>query len=125
MTDNKLASRVSFGMLVFTALLAISFRFDAGQVVFLASSSLNWFIGLGIALGALALLLSGKTFTNRQLMAIGVLYAVIPFSFYFNPSNGINFIILQNHLGIALGLWSIASVALSMVYFQYKNKLTN
>ncbi len=116
-----MVSRISFGILIFTALLAISFRFKAGQMVFLADSSLSWLIGVGIALGALALLFAGKTFHHKQLMALGVLYAITPLSVCSNPTTGFRFIILQDHLGIALGLWAIASLAWSMFFFKTRN----
>ena len=44
------------------------------------------------------------------------------FAFYFNEAKGVDFIILQKHLGIALCLWVVAAVLFSR-YFLRKESL--
>lgn len=118
-------SRTAFGTLIFMALLALGFWFKSGNLVFLVSAAPAWLLGLGIALSALLLLFTGQKLNSRQLIAIGILYVLTPFACYSTSNNGAHFIILENHLRVALGLWAIAAIAWSMFFFQNKNQLTH
>ncbi|MBK9490896.1 MAG: hypothetical protein IPO07_20500 [Haliscomenobacter sp.] len=59
MTDHgqKIVAQSSFGLLVFSVLLALSFRFDHDGLVFLIATPWRWLIWVGMAAAALVLLM--------------------------------------------------------------------
>lgn len=103
------------GLTIFAGLLPLSFYYDGADVHFLIDSSLNWLVWSALFVGLAVLLFFGGRFNNRQLFAIGVLYACVPFAFYF-VKGAVTFIILHRHVDIAACYWIIAVIALTMSF---------
>ena len=119
--DKKIVAQSSFGLLLFSALLALSFRFDQNGLVFLIATPWRWLIWVGMAAAALVLLLGGgKLLSRSQLLAVGILYSLTPFACTFIHAQKVSFIILQGHLSLAVCNWGIAAIALSLFFFKPK-----
>ena len=118
--DKKIVAQSSFGLLLFSVLLALSFRFDQNGLVFLIATPWRWLIWVGMAAAALVLLMGGKLLSRSQLLAVGILYSLTPFACTFIHAQQVSFIILQGHLGLAVCIWAIAAIALSLFFFKPK-----
>lgn len=111
----------AFGLMIFAALFALSFRFDPTGIEFLVATPMNGWIW-GILIGATLLLLFSKTaFRKKHLFALGTLYLLVPFSFYFSQQNDLQFIILQDNVKLACWMWVIAAISWGM-YFSSENQ---
>ena len=119
--DKKIVAQSSFVLLVFSALLALSFRFDQHGLVFLVATPWRWLIWVGIAAATLTLLMGGgKLLSSSRLLAVGILYTLTPFACTFIHTQKVSFIILQGHLGLAVCIWAIAAIAFSLFFFKPK-----
>ena len=113
---KNIATKWAVGFCIFTALFALSFKFDTGSqnVTFLVEASSGWFIRL-LSAGALVVaLIFRQHFSKNELFGLSALYASVPFAFYINQaSEQIHAIFWQKDLGTSLCFWLIAAILLS------------
>jgi hypothetical protein len=89
------SSRIAVLFGIFTAIFPLTFSFSNGEISYLISSPVNvvWcFLMLGIAL--FLLIRSRRMISNKKVIALAILYVLIPLSFRFS-GNDIQFLILK------------------------------
>lgn len=93
--ETQKSSRIAVLFGIFAAIFPLTFSFSDGETSYLINSPLNvtWcFLLLGIAL--FLIMRSRKKISNKKLMALAILYILVPFSFRFSENN-IQFLILK------------------------------
>jgi len=86
---NNIATKWALGFCIFTALFALSFKFNTNSknVAFLAEGSSGWLIHL-LSIGALIIaLVFRQRFSKNELFGLSALYASVPFAFYINQAS--------------------------------------
>ena len=93
--ETQKSSRIAVLFGIFTAIFPLTFSFSDGETSYLISSPLNvaWcFLLLGIAL--FLVIRSRKTISNKKMIALAILYVLVPLTFRFSE-NGLQFLILK------------------------------
>ncbi len=93
--ETQKSSRIAVLFGIFAAIFPLTFSFSDGETSYLISSPLNvvWcFLLIGIAL--FLIIRSRRTINSKKMMALAILYVLVPFSFQFSE-NGIQFLILK------------------------------
>ncbi|MEI6680361.1 MAG: hypothetical protein WCL21_17260 [Mariniphaga sp.] len=105
--QTQKSSRIAVLFGIFAAIFPLTISFPNGEPYYLVSSPVNvvWcFLVLGIAL--FLIISSRKTISNKKVMALAILYVLIPLSFLISE-NEIQFLILKQapFLSIAMILF--------------------
>lgn len=108
-------SKLQFGLLIFVALLPLTFTFSQNEVHFLLDSSFKYVVWSAQTVILLVLLLKKSLFTKIQLWVIAVLYVFIPFTFTIS-NNEVDFLILNRYTSSIIS-WSIAGLVFSKLLF--------
>ena len=93
--ETQKSSRIAVLFGIFAAFFPLTISFSNGVISYLISSDTNvvWcFLVLGIAL--FLIIRSRKTISNKKVMALAILYLLVPLSFRFSE-NGVQFLILK------------------------------
>lgn len=102
------------GFCIFTALSALSFQFNTGEVSFLVDSSNNWIVYLLSMFALIVVILFRSQFSKNELFGLSALYATVPFAFYVNHALGQDITLFwQKDLWVSLCFWLIAAILLS------------
>ena len=109
------------GFCIFTALSALSFQFNAGEVLFLIDSSSNWIVYLLSLFAFIVVTLFSSQFSKNELFGLSALYAIVPFAFYINHASNQNITLFwQKDLWVSLCFWFIAAILLSRFLVPHK-----
>ena len=118
---NKSNSEKEYGIAIFTALLALSFKFSHEELSFLVHSGYNWVIKVFLAGTFLLLLFFVKLLPKNQKLVLGIMYVMIPFSFSFRDSAP-TFLFLNSQPLIAYSFLSISLLLLGSLFIEKKVK---
>lgn len=109
-----------FGMTIFVGLMPLVFTFSQNETALLLDTLFKYITyGCQAAL-MLLLLLNKQKLSKNQLIALTVLFMLVPFTFTFNEM-GATFLILTKYTSSVLS-WAIASIMFSKLFFIYKLK---
>lgn len=104
---NNIISTIIIAFSIFTGLSAFSFVMGDASISFMAHSRYEWIEwSLLIVIFSLVMIFS-NTLSKKQLMAMMIGYAVVPFSFLFK-NDQVHFFLLKYNTGICFGFWSVA-----------------
>lgn len=120
MTKQNSTSGLFFGMTILVGLMPLAFTFSQNGKELLLDTSFKYIVWGGQATLLLILILTKQKLSNNQLIALTVLFMLIPFTFTFTEK-GATFLILTKHTSSILS-WAIASIAFSKLFFTYKLK---
>lgn len=118
--DNKSKTSYALGVLIFIALLPLSFYANEQGFTFLIDSPYAGLIWIGFGVAGLVLGLLGNNFSANKLLAVGILYAIFPLTVYGSESRGLQFVFIAQHIEFAIGYWTLASLALSRYFLSFK-----
>ncbi len=104
---KEFVSKITLGFTIFSALLTLAFRFNHDQVSFLLDSSYKWIVWIGMTVSASILLAGRKYWRKPAFFAMGMIYGLVPFAFYFSDEQ-VRWIVLGKHREIAAVCWGIA-----------------
>lgn len=112
-----------FGGLIFAALFTLSFRFEQGQVTFLAQASGHWLVKSVSFAAIFGACFAASRLSKNQLFCLSMLYATTSFAFYFTPTQGVNFILWQKDLFVVVCLWLVAALLFSRYLMPHKQQM--
>ena len=118
--SNKSKASYTLGVLIFIALLPLSFYANAQGFTFLINSQYAWVIWIGIGVAGLVLGPWSNDLSSDKLLAMGILYSILPLTVYGGESRGLQFIFLAQHIEFAIGYWVLASLAWGRYFFSLK-----
>lgn len=120
MTKQNSTSGLLFGMTILVGLMPLAFTFSQNGTELLLDTSFKCIVWGGQATLLLLLLLTKQKLSKNQLIALTVLFMLVPFTFTFNEK-GATFLILTKYTSSILS-WAIASIVFSKLFFTYKLK---
>lgn len=100
-------AKATSGIAFFAALLPIAFSFGKGRTQFLVSSGFDWAVWAGLGISAMALLAYGRLLNKSELTGLAVLYALVPFTFYFSNGDA-RLLVLGANTAVAVACWAVA-----------------
>lgn len=115
MNTKSSTSRLLTGLAFFTAFLPLTFIFSSDSVQMWLDTSYNYIVWVVQAIALLLLLLYKIKAERKQLIAMTILFFLIPFAFSFND-NEVSFLILKHYTSSILS-WVIGIVLLSKLLF--------
>lgn len=115
MNTKSSTSRLLTGLAFFTAFLPLTFIFSSDSVQMWLDTSYNYIVWVVQAIVLLLLLLNKIKPERKQLIALAILFFLVPFVFSFND-NEISFLILKHYANSILS-WVIGIVLLSKLLF--------
>lgn len=115
MNKQNSNSGLLFGLAIFAGFLPFTFIFSNHSTQLLLDTPLQYAVWCGQAIILLLLLLTKFNPNKNKLIALTILYAVVPFTFAFN-NKGAVFFILPNTTSSVLS-WAAASIFLSKLLF--------
>ena len=107
--ETQKSSRIAVLIGIFAAFFPLTASFANGETFYLVSSPVNvvWcLLMLGIAL--FLIIRSRKTISNKKMIALAILYLLVPLSFRFSES-GVQFLILNQSPVISSAMILIGS----------------
>lgn len=107
--ESQKSSRIAVLFGIFAAIFPLTISFTNGEISYFIGSPINvvWcFLVLGIAL--FLIIRSRKTISNKKVIALAILYVLVPLSFRFSES-GIQFLILKQAPFLAVAMIVIGS----------------
>ena len=105
-------------VLIFVGLLPLTFTFSKNETQLLMETSFKYIVWGGQATILLVLLLTKHTLSKNQLIALAILFVLVPFTFTFNEK-GATYLILTKYTSSVLS-WAIASILFSKLLFTNK-----
>lgn len=118
--DKKSKASYTLGVLIFIALLPLSFYANEQGSAFLINSVYASIIWVGFGLAGLILGLLGNDLSVDKLLAVAILFAILPLTVYGSESRGLQFVFLTQHIEFAIGYWALASLAWGRYFFSFK-----
>jgi hypothetical protein len=118
MTKQNSTSGLLFGMTILVGLMPLAFTFSQNGTELLLDTSFKYIVWGGQATHFLLLLLIKQKLSKNQLIALTVLFILVPFTFSFNEK-GATFLILTKYISSILS-WAIASIVFTKLFFTYK-----
>lgn len=115
MNTKSSTSRLLTGLAFFTAFLPLTFIFSSDSVQMWLDTSYNYIVWVVQAIVLLLLLLNKIKPERKQLIALAILFFLVPFVFSFND-NEVSFLILKHYTSSILS-WVIGIVLLSKLLF--------
>ncbi|MBW7838572.1 MAG: hypothetical protein H3C36_02805 [Chitinophagaceae bacterium] len=115
MNTKSSTSRLLTGLAFFTAFLPLTFIFSSDSVQMWLDTSYNYIVWVVQAIVLLLLLLNKIKPERKQLIALAILFFLVPFVFSFND-NEVSFLILKHYASSILS-WVIGIVLLSKLLF--------
>ncbi|MCO5287690.1 MAG: hypothetical protein M9898_14880 [Chitinophagaceae bacterium] len=109
------ASRLLTGLAFFVAFLPLTFIFSSDSSRMLMDTSYSYVVWVVQAIALFLLLLYKIKAERKQLIAMTILFFLIPFAFSFND-NEVSFLILKHYTSSILS-WVIGIVLLSKLLF--------
>jgi len=107
--ETQKSSRIAVLFGIFAAIFPLTISFSNGKTFYLVSSPVNvvWcFLILGIAL--FLMIRSRKMISNKKVIALAILYVLVPLSFRFTE-NDIQFLILKQAPFLSVSMLIIGS----------------
>ena len=107
--ETQKSSRIAVLFGIFAAIFPLTISFSNGNTFYLVSSPVNvvWcFLILGIAL--FLMIRSRKMISNKKVIALAILYVLVPLSFRFTE-NDIQFLILKQAPFLSVSMLIIGS----------------
>ena len=107
--ETQKSSRIAVLFGIFAAIFPLTISFPNGEISYLISSPSNvvWcFLILGIAL--FLIIHSRKTISNKKVIALAVLYILVPLSFQFSE-NDVQFLILRQAPFLSISMIVVGS----------------
>ena len=123
--DNKSKASYALGVLIFIALLPLSFHANEQGFTFLINSPYAGVIWIGFGLAGLVLGPLGNDLSADKLLAVAILYSIFPLTVYGSESRGLQFIFLAQHIEFAIAYWALASLAWGRYFFSFKANKTD
>lgn len=120
MNTKNSTSGLLFGLAIFVGLMPLTFTFSTENTQLLLDTSFKYAVWAGQTSILILLLLTKHNLSKNQLIALAVLYLVVPFTFTFNES-GAYFLILNKYTSSILS-WAVASVLIGKLLFLQKLK---
>ncbi|SFE40505.1 hypothetical protein [Thermoflexibacter ruber] len=120
MNTKNSTSGLLFGLAIFVGLMPLTFTFSTENTQLLLDTSFKYAVWAGQTCILILLLLTKHNLSKNQLIALAVLYLVVPFTFIFNES-GAYFLILNKYTSSILS-WAVASVLIGKLLFLQKLK---
>ena len=118
MTKQRSASGLLFGMAILVGLMPLAFRFSPNGAVLLPDTPFRDLVWGAQVTFLFLLLLTKEKFSKDELIALAVLFMLVPCTFTFNE-RGATFLILTHYTSSLLS-WAIAGILLSKLLFTYK-----
>ncbi len=115
MNTKSSTPRLLTGLAFFTAFLPLTFIFSSDSVQMWLDTSYNYIVWVVQAIVLLLLLLNKIKPERKQLIALAILFFLVPFVFSFND-NEVSFLILKHYASSILS-WVIGIVLLSKLLF--------
>jgi len=120
--ETQKSSRIAVLFGIFAAIFPLTISFSNGEIFYLVSSPVNvvWcFLMLGIAL--FLIIRSRKTISNKKMIALVILYILVPLSFRFSE-NDIQFLILKQAPFLSITMIVIGSGLFLLLLKDYKSE---
>lgn len=115
MNTKSSTSRLLTGLAFFAAFMPLTFIFSSDSVQMWLDTSYSYIVWVVQAIVLLLLLLNKIKPERKQLIALAILFFLVPFVFSFND-NEISFLILKHYVNSILS-WAIGIVLLSKLLF--------
>jgi hypothetical protein len=120
MNKKNHTSGLMFGLTIFVGLMPLAFTFSQNGTQLLLETPFKYFVWCGQTVILLLLLFTKHNLDKNQLIGLGVLCFIAPFTFTFNE-NGAYFLVLNKYTSTILS-WAIASVLFSKLFFTLKSQ---